>query len=438
MQLETPSPSPSTKVGRRPKWIYSVLPINIAMGPIGTMVQLYLIQLNGTALGTIYAGLAVGIFNAVTIPASIFWGFASDRLHARKAIIVASFGGASITFLLFLLAPTTPGTIAIYATLAFITTAEATPLNLLIMESEPKSSWASTLASLSLIISVGNTLGLVISSVWVEAFPILLMVVPFAGLSFVSVGLALKLIKEPSYVFERGVMIRQKQSLLNRVLAVPQVFVSIPRLMDFQKIFSGLRFEMTSYVPLLYISIGSFYFAGGLFNTSIVSALSAFSFSGAQVFLVTLAVMIVQIAGFGYADRYIRRRGTLLSAMITSLAIRGICYGLLGFAAFLIPNFSYLIPVLILYPVASGLAYAVYYTSSNTVVFNSIQNRSHGSAMGVYSAVVGIATTVGSLVSGFVSFYLGFHVTFVVAGLFLGLSAVIASRLRQLKELDTV
>jgi hypothetical protein len=264
------------------------------------------------------------------------------------------------------------------------------------------------------------------------------MVVPLAGLSFVSVILALKLIKEPSFVFEREVMIRQKPSLLNRVLAVPQVFVTIPRLVDFRKIFNGLRFEITSYIPLLYISIACFYFAGGLFNTSIVAGLSAFSFSGAQVFLVTLEVMIVQIAGFAYADRYIKRRGTLLNAMITSIGVRGICYGLLGVAAYLIPNFSFLIPVLILYPVSSGLAYAVYYTSSNTVVFNSIQNRSRGSAMGVYSAVVGIATTVGSLMSGFVSFYLGFHVTFVVAGLFLGVSAYIASRLRQLEGLDTV
>jgi len=155
------------------------------------MVQLYLIQLNGNALGTIYAGLAVGVYNGVTIPASIFWGFASDRLHRRKVVIVTSFAGTSITFLLFLLAPSTPGIITTYAILAFITTAEATPLNLLIMESEPKSNWASTLASLSLIISVGNTLGLVISSVWVEAFPILEMVVPLAGRSCVSLILGL-------------------------------------------------------------------------------------------------------------------------------------------------------------------------------------------------------------------------------------------------------
>ena len=37
----------------RKAWLYSVFPVSIATGPLGTMVQLYLIQLNGQALGTI-------------------------------------------------------------------------------------------------------------------------------------------------------------------------------------------------------------------------------------------------------------------------------------------------------------------------------------------------------------------------------------------------
>ena len=89
----------------------------------------------------------------------------------------------------------------------------------------------------------------------------------------------------------------------------------------------------------------------------------------------------------------------------------------------------FFVPALILFPVSSGIAYGIYYTASNTMVFNSIRGNNHGSSLGVYSAIVGVSTTVGSVVSGLVSNYLGFHSTFILAGLLLGLAAIITARL---------
>ena len=68
---------------KRIAWVYSVFPVSIATGPLGTMVQLYLIALNGQALGTIYGGLASGVYNGISIPAALFWGVTIDRLHKR-------------------------------------------------------------------------------------------------------------------------------------------------------------------------------------------------------------------------------------------------------------------------------------------------------------------------------------------------------------------
>ena len=67
----------------RVAWVYSVFPVSIATGPLGTMVQLYLIALNGQALGTIYGGLASAVYNGISIPAALFWGVTIDRLHKR-------------------------------------------------------------------------------------------------------------------------------------------------------------------------------------------------------------------------------------------------------------------------------------------------------------------------------------------------------------------
>ena len=89
---------------RRVAWVYSILPVNIALGPIGTFVSLSLLHSGGASLGTVYVSLAATVFNAVSIPASIIWGLATDRLHKRKVIIVASYVVTTIVLFSFFFA----------------------------------------------------------------------------------------------------------------------------------------------------------------------------------------------------------------------------------------------------------------------------------------------------------------------------------------------
>ena len=75
------------KRGGRINWFYSDLPFSIASGPLSTFVQLIILEQYGQHLGTVYVGLIVTLFNGVTIPAAMFWGFTTDRFHKRKPII---------------------------------------------------------------------------------------------------------------------------------------------------------------------------------------------------------------------------------------------------------------------------------------------------------------------------------------------------------------
>jgi sugar phosphate permease len=125
------------KGGKRKKrinWVYSVFPVALATGPLSTLIQLYLIELNGVTLGTIYSGLAIAIFNGVSIPAAIFWGFTTDRLHSRRGLIAASYAVMAVVLVSFYFDRSTAGTIATYSVFSFVSVASATPLNLLIME----------------------------------------------------------------------------------------------------------------------------------------------------------------------------------------------------------------------------------------------------------------------------------------------------------------
>ncbi len=417
---------------KRVSWLYSVFPISVATGPLGTMVQLYLIYLNGQALGTIYGGLATAIFNGISIPAALFWGFATDRLHKRKALIALSYALMSIALVSFFFDRTTTGTISRYSVISFVSVASATPLNLLIMETEQKSKWASAFAKLSMVSSVGNVGGLLLSTVWTNFFPnsLILLFVPMGALAVAASVMSLIMISEPAFILERETVAMRRPSFFSRLLANPVFFIVIPSASDFRRAFRGLRSSLTNQVPLFYISTILFYFSSGLFNTSFVPAMHFFSMPDQEVFAVILVGMVVQTLAFQAAGKFVSSR-SLVTASAQGLLLRGWSYLGIGVAALFLSGPLFLAPTLALYPLAGGVAFAVYYTAANTMMFTTIRSKSAGVALGVYSAVVGIAAMGGSFLSGFISVYSGYFTTFILAGILLFAATIVVRRIPQ-------
>lgn len=412
------------------RWLYSTFPISVATGPLGTMVLLYLIQLNGQALGTIYGGLASAVYNGISIPAALFWGITIDRLHKRRALITLSYALTAFALVSFYFSGSAGGTIAKYGVISFVSFASATPLNLLIMETEQKSRWAGAFAKLSMVSSVGNVAGLIVSTLWTDLIPkqLVLLFVPMGALGLTSSALSFLMIKEPAFVLERETLARRRPSFFTRLLANPIFFVDIPTLSDFRRAFRGLRSTLTRSVPLFYISTIFFYVSSGLFNTSFVPAMHLFSLPDQEVFGVILVGMAVQTLAFRVAGQYVSSRSLVMTS-VQGLMLRGWAYLGIGAAALLLSGPFFVIPALILYPVAGGLAFAVYYTSANTMMFTTVQSKTAGAALGVYSAVVGIAAMTGSFASGFISVYDGYYTTFILAAVFLFAAVGVVGRL---------
>ena len=406
-------------------WVYSTLPINIALGPIGTFVQLYILDLHGTVIDI---GLAITLFNAVSIPAAIIWGMATDRYHRRKFIIFGSYVCTCAVLVLFLFAKTIHGIEVLYALISFFSSAAATPLNLLIMETQPKARWTSAFARLSMMSSIGVTLGLLLGVVWGDFLPLHLIVIPLAILSATSASLSIVTIAEPLIGFERGMIIMVRRSFYERLLALPMLFLRLPRANDFKRLFKGMRFELTREPLTLYLSIIAFYFASGIFNTSLVPSLYQARITKSEVFLVLLTGIIVQTIAFNSVAPRVEKR-SLKETAVSGLTLRSACYGLIGVSAFLLTGAPYLGANLILYPLAAGIAYAAYYAASNVMVFNTLGADKHGSILGVYSALVGFSSMIGSFISGFISYYAGYSATFLIAGLVMAGGAWLTSTL---------
>jgi MFS family permease len=427
---QTRKPPRSSKGTKPAAWVDAILPFNIALGPVGTLIQLLILNLHGTVIDV---ALAITLFNAVGVPAAVVWGFVTDRFHRRKPIIVASYFVTAAILVSFLFANTGYLVSLVYAAFSFATSASTTPLNLLIMETERKQKWATAFARFSMVTSIGQTVGLLLSVGWEFFLSLNYLVVPLAILSIISAALSVLMIKEPSMVFERQVIALNKPSFFHRILAFPFFFLRVPRLNDFKRVFRDIKYELTRQVPILYFSIFMFYLASGIFNTSIVPSLRANNVSSFLIFFVTTVAMLVQIIAFKYAGPYTEKKSPVKAA-VGGLVLRSLGYGFLGVSLYIISGVWFLAPVLIFYPLAAGIAYSVYYTASNTMVFNTLHGGRQGSSLGVYSALVGAATLLGSLVSGFTSFFLGFSTTFILAAAFLGLSAWLASLLEHHRQ----
>jgi MFS family permease len=413
------------QLSRELSWVYSTLPINIALGPIGTIVQFYILDLHGTVIDI---GLAATLFNAVSIPSAIIWGMATDRYHRRKFTIFVSYLCTCVVLVLFLVARTIHGIEVLYALISFFSSAAATPLNLLIMETQSKARWTSAFARLSMMSSIGVMLGLLLGVVWGDFLPLHLIVIPLAILSAASALLSIVMIAEPLIGFERGMIIMVRRSFYQRLLALPMLFLRLPRASDFARVFKGMKFELTREPLVLYLSIIAFYFASGIFNTSLVPSLYQARITKSEVFLVLLSGIIVQTIAFNSVAPRVEKR-SLKETAVSGLTLRSACYGLIGVSAFLLTGAWYLGATLILYPLAAGIAYAAYYAASNVMVFNTLGADKHGSILGVYSALVGFSTMIGCFISGFISYYAGYSATFVISGLVMASGAWLASTL---------
>ncbi|MCX8177175.1 MAG: MFS transporter [Candidatus Bathyarchaeota archaeon] len=420
-----PCESNPSRIPTRLSWISAVFPFYIALGPVGTFVQLYILELGGSVVDV---SLAVTLYNLVSIPSLMLWGFVTDRIYKRRPMIIASFLSTSILLTLFLAARTITSVSLLYALLSLTTSASTTPLNLLIMETEKRKRWASAFARFSMSASAGQTIGLFLGVALSFHLPLTYIVIPLSFFSFASTCLTFVAVKEPPITFERHAIVMDLHSFTERLKAAPYIFLKTPRLTDFKRMFRTLKYELTGYATILYLSIFLFYISSGLFNTSIVPALQSKNYSNLIIFFVTAVVMIAQILSFKYAGHYVGKKHPLKAA-ITSLILRSACYGLMGVIIYLTSGLPLLMLTLILYPLAGGLAYAIYYTASNITVFHVLDDRHQGSSLGVYSALVGFAMVAGSFISGFASFYLGFHTTFIIASLFLVFSAMLIRRL---------
>ncbi|MGC8636379.1 MAG: MFS transporter [Thermoprotei archaeon] len=403
------------------RWMWAVVPFYLSLGPLGTLIPLYLLKLGGTA---ITVGLAITLYNGVTIPASIIWGLVVDFTAWRRKLILMSYGTSTALLFFLYFARDALSVAVIYAGVGFFSTASSTPLNLLVMETAEKRRWPSAFSLLNLLASAGTTAGLIFATAYTAIFSLRSMMVFLSIFAASSVATAALTVKDPPVTFERRSLSMHKDALSARLAAMPYFFLRLPRPRHFYR-FAKERWKANNPIFPLYVGLFAFYIASGLFNTMITPGLYRKGLNESQVFMVIMTGYVIQTLSFYFSGRYIERVGEKRAGTL-ALFLRSAGY--IGIAAsfVLFSPEPAMYTALVLYPLAAGFAYATFYAASNVLVFKTLGTHA-GSNLGIYSSLVAAATLLGSFISGYTSYYIGYYFTYLLAGAFLLVCAKLMS-----------
>lgn len=409
----------------------SLLPFNIAMGPLSTLVTLEVYDLRGGAVGVSYA-MSAG--SAASIVASVLWGMALDR-YDRKLVLSLGLAGTLLSLLALSYARYVGEVAAFYAAASLFSAAVGMAVSVLIMDTYQKQAWNAAYSRYNMLSSVGYLVGDVGAAVASGFMSVRTITEATAVLTGASTAWAAAAVPRSPVRFERVSLLHVLEGFLVRLKAVPYFFLRLPSRETFKPLrLLRLGRSPAAYMPLLYIAITVFYVSSGIFNTLYPYGLRALGLSSWQVFLVISAGMAAQTLGFQLAPRIISWSGGNARASYRSLIARGASYVGIGVATAAYRGVRGLLATgLTLYPIAAGLAFATFFTASNVMVFELLKASSReGRGLGLYSTLTGAAYLAGSAASGFLANAIGYGGTYVTAGVLLGGSAYLFRELENM------
>ncbi len=411
--------------------MYSIFPYQIAYGPISTLIILYILDLHGTVIDASYA---ITLGYAVSIPASILWGYAIDKYNKRRSLILVSFCGLLLSLTMLFFFRSVIAAILIYGLMSFMVAANATPINLLVMDNNPENLWEKGFSKLQMLSSLGVTIGLLFAFFVTGFLPItelILFLVPFCA---VAIILTVFINEEKAEKVRRS-LISYPIAFVSRLLSKPLFFLRLPPLnmaKGFVKSINPKNLKR-NYLDVLYFGILVFYIGSALFNTAYPAGLKEAGLSTYSIFGIIFAGVVMQTLFFQLFPKVMSNRNRKEVAA-GSLVVRSITYFMISMIFVFFGQRIGVIGNIILYAIGAGIAYSIFYTVSNVLLFEAIGKEKRGRKLGLYSSLVGLGSICGALLAGYLSFFVSYWFAFLMAG-FLTLYA--ARIMISLKEFET-
>lgn len=388
-------------------WMYTLLPISAISGGLSVILPLYILLLGGTVYDV---GIAITLFELISIPASLFWGDLTDKLDKTKIFILVSILGLFPVLLIFYLFAFVPTIESFYGIYAFLATASSPAINILIMSNKRNPALPKYFSRYSVLSIVGSLAGmfpgLFIDGSFVREYLLILLLI-----NAVSLIMAISLVKaDKNRPLEANIKeVKHSFAILNMLSVTPYILTG-QILID--RLRAGLTNRKTRNIYVLLGTIALFNLGLFLFNASYIPYLSTNSVSNSGIFLINIINNGAQLGVYALVLSFVKRL-KLKESYKASTLVRGAGYGLALLPLFAVQNYFFAINV-IAYMI-SGIAYAFWNISSSVLLYTQIRNLGRGHYIGLWTALLGFSAVLGAFFSGFISSTLGYIETFSLA-----------------------
>ncbi|HTW77657.1 MAG TPA: MFS transporter [Thermoplasmata archaeon] len=402
-------------------WFLAYLPLAISDGIATPLIPLLALQKFSASAFAVTIIIAASAMSQV--PFTILWGNLSDRVAHRKFFLVGSFLATGGTIIAIALAHNILTYFWLNIAEGLASAASAPIGTMLLLETRHKRWWPTDIGMFGLISGLGTTIGLGLGFVWlfvigvhqnvINAMTALLIV--SGALALLSAAIAWAWIEEPNGRIERrsiADLIHLNPSVTERVRQFRSRVVGVIDLTrsSAQKL-PGREYLFLAALGVMSLGFDIFY---GPFP---VFLWQDAQFTDAGVFIVYLGAAVASTALFFHSGKAVddhSPKGVFLGSLagrvgLMLLFLWGPLYILFGLGSPLLLGWLTLLNGLL------GVTWAFISTASTLFLVRLVGRSARGRALGLYSAIAGAGSLVGTLLGGYLYATYGVHLAYSIA-----------------------
>ncbi len=413
------------------RWYMSLILANLVMGMSSVLIPLRISLV--FHLDTQQLGLAATLGSLAAVAGSLIWGRLSDAAHRRKIFVIVSYAMVGLAHIGLAWTPSFAGLLAYNAVLSFFWVANASVAVLLVIEGADESLWESRIGSLNQsggfgwlagLVLGGTIVGTVLARTSVSA-GISLLLGALAVIALVASGIAAVTITPVAATFVRR---RFRGLAIAEGNLLPEAWKFSP--LHLYHRFSPSRLRSLNRNVRIFLLSTFLAFAGiAFFAVPLPLALSQqLGFSASLVFFGYTALHTGIVLTYPFAVRRVRSHGGE-KAHIGALLVRSFIF--IGASVFLwVGGRASWWAVLPLLGVI-GATWAVFQLSGVALAARLAKPENRGLALGSYTALAGISTSIAGICAGVLTRSVGYHASLLVSAALLLLAAAGIGMLRR-------
>jgi len=404
-------------------WFLAYLPLAVSDGIATPLIPLLALQHFGASAFVVTIIIAASAMSQV--PFTILWGNLSDRVAHRKYFLVGSFLATGVSIILIALASDLITFFWLNVVEGLASAASAPIGTMLLLETRHKRWWPQDIGLFGLISGLGTTAGLAIGFVWLFVIgysqpaiaTMTALLVASGALALVSAVIAWAWIEEPTTRVERksvAGLLSLNRGVVERIRHVRQRILG---LVDLTRS-TAERLPAREYLFLAALGVMSVGF-DIFYGPFPVFLWQNARFTDAGVFIVYLGSSAASTALFFHSGKavdahspktvFLESLGGRVLLML--LFLWGPLYVLFGLGS------PALLAWLTLLNALLGVTWAFISTASTLFLVRLVGRSARGRALGLYNAVAGAGSLIGTLLGGWLYATYGVNFAYLTAAL---------------------